>query len=89
MSIVRRLLRTLAIRSAVSQSPKKLRVPGMDVMLGRETSRGLDEKRLNFSEGQSFVLPQNMREALPNAQVEGAEYQVSMVWLLLNNIVSY
>lgn len=87
MSIVRKLLRTLAIRSAVSQSPKKLHVPGMDVMLGRETSCGLEEKRLYFSEGQSFALPKNMRQAFPNTQVEGTEYQVSIVWLLLNNIV--
>lgn len=89
MSIVRKLLRTLAIRSAVSQSPKKLHIPGMDVLLGRETSCGLEEKRLNFSEDQSFTLPKNMRQALPNALNEGTAYQVSMVWLLLNNIVSY
>ena len=82
MSIVRTLLRTLAIRSAVSQSPKKLHFPGMDVMLGRETSCGLEEKRLNFSEGQSVALPQNMRQAFPNAQIEETEYQVSMVHLL-------
>lgn len=83
MSIVRTLLRTLAIRLAVSQSPKMLHVPGMDVMLGRETSCGLQEKSLNFSEGQSFALPSNMRQAFPNVKVEDTEYQVSMAWLLL------
>ena len=82
MSIVRMLLRTLAIRSAVSQSPKKFHVPGMDVMLGRETSCGLEEKRLNFSEGQSFQLPQNMRQAFPNEQVKETEYRVSAVYLV-------
>lgn len=89
MSIVRTLLRTLAIRLAVSQSPKMLHVPGMDVMLGRETSCGLQEKRLNFSEGQSFALPSNMRQAFPNVQVEETEYQVSMAWLLLCDTVFY
>ena len=79
MSIVKALIRTLAIRLAVSQSPKRLQVPGMDVMLGRETSCGLQDKRFNFSEGQSFTLPQNIKQAFPNAQVEGTEYQVSMV----------
>ena len=82
MSIIKKLLRTLAIRSAVSQPPKKFHVPGMDVMLGRETSCGLEEKRLNFSEGQSFALPQNMREAFPNAQVEETQYRVSVVYLV-------
>ena len=82
MGIVKMLLRTLAIRLAVSQSPKSLHVPGMDVMLGRETSCGLQEKRFNFSEGQSFELPRNMRQAFPNAEIEETEYQVSMVWLL-------
>ena len=89
MTIVRSLLRTLAIRLAVSQSPKKLHVPGMDVMLGRETSCGLQEKRLNFSEGQSFELPPNMRQAFPNVQVEETEYQVSMIWLLLCSLLLY
>ena len=79
MSIIRTLLRTLAIRLAVSQSPKRLQVPGMDVLLGRETSCGLQEKRFNFSEDQSFVLPRNMKQAFPNAEIEETEYQVSMV----------
>lgn len=82
MSIVRTLLRTLAVRSAVSQSPKRFHVPGMDVMLGRETSCGLEKKRLNISEGQSFELPQNMRQAFSNAQGEETEYRVSMVYLV-------
>ena len=76
MSIVKTLLRTLAIRSAVSQSPKKFHVPGMDVMLGRDTSCGLERKRLKFSESQSFELPQNMKQAFPNALVEEAEFKV-------------
>ena len=79
MSIIKTLLRTLAIRLAVSQSPKRLQVPGMDVLLGRETSCGLQEKRFNFSEDQSFVLPRNMKQAFPNAEIEETEYQVSMV----------
>lgn len=79
MSIIRTLLRTLAIRLAVSQSPKRLQVPGMDVLLGRETSCGLQEKRFNFSEDQSFVLPRNMKQAFPNAEIVETEYQVSMV----------
>ena len=79
MSIIKTLLRTLAIRLAVSQSPKRLHVPGMDVLLGRETSCGLQEKRFNFSEDQSFVLPRNMKQAFPNAEIEETEYQVSMV----------
>ena len=82
MSIVRTLLRTLAIRSAVSQSPKRFHVPGMNVMLGRETSCGLEEKRLNISEGQSFRFPQNMRQAFPNGQVEETDYRVSMVYVV-------
>ena len=61
----------------------------MDVMLGRETSCGLQEKRLNFSEGQTFALPSNMRQAFPNVQVEETEYQVSMAWLLLCDTVFY
>ena len=79
MSIIKTLLRTLAIRLAVSQSPKRLHVPGMDVLLGRETSCGLQEKRFNFSEDRSFVLPRNMKQAFPNAEIEETEYQVSMV----------
>lgn len=82
MNIVRTLLRTLAVRSAVSQSPKRFHVPGMDVMLGRETSCGLEKKRLNISEGQSFELPQNMRQAFSNAKGEETEYRVSMVYLV-------
>lgn len=54
----------------------------MDVMLGRETSCGLEKKRLNISEGQSFELPQNMRQAFSNAQGEETEYRVSMVYLV-------
>ena len=48
-------------------------------MLGRETKCGLEEKRLNVSEGQSFVLPPNMRQAFNNTDLEEAEYHVSMV----------
>ncbi|KAL9954036.1 hypothetical protein ACROYT_G041524 [Oculina patagonica] len=76
MGIIRTLLHTVAIRSAVSQSPKRLQVPGMDVMLGRDTKCGLEEKSLNMSEGQSFVLPQNMREGFNNTRLEEAEYHM-------------
>ena len=74
MNVVRTLLQTLAIRSAVSQSPKTLQVPGMNIMVGRETPCGLREKRLNVSDSDGFVLPKNMT----NASVEWAEYQVSI-----------
>ena len=86
MSIIKTLLRTLATRSAVSQSPKNLQVPGMDIMLGRETSCGLDGKRLNASEGQGFVLPQNMRDGFANAQFEWAEYQVNVCTIFIFTI---
>lgn len=79
MDIIKTLLHTLAIRLAVSQSPKSVQIPGMNVMLGRETKCGLEEKRLNVSEGQSFVLPPNMRQAFNNTDLEEAEYHVSMV----------
>lgn len=78
MNIIKTLLRTLAIRSAVSQSPIKLQVPGMAVILGRETTCGLEEKRLNMSEGESFVLPRNMRQGFNNTDLKAAEYYVSI-----------
>ena len=76
ISIIRTLLRTITTRSAVSQSPKSLQIPGMDVMVGRETSCGLEEKPLNVSEAQGFILPPNMREAFPDADLEWVDYQV-------------
>ena len=76
ISIIRTLLRTITTRLAVSQSPKSLQIPGMDVMVGRETSCGLEEKPLNVSEAQGFILPPNMREAFPDADLEWVDYQV-------------
>jgi len=48
----------------------------MDIMAGRETSCGLEEKPLNESEAQGFILPPNMREAFPDADLEWVDYQV-------------
>jgi len=48
----------------------------MDIMVGRETSCGLEEKPLNVSEAQGFLLPPNMREAFPRADLEWVDYQV-------------
>ena len=48
----------------------------MDIMAGRETSCGLGGKSLSESEAQGFILPPNMREAFPDADLEGVDYQV-------------
>ena len=77
MNVIRMLLQTLAIRSAVSQSPKTLQVPGMNIMVGRETPCGLGELSLNVSGSDGFVLPKNMTNAFANEEFEWAEYQVS------------
>lgn len=82
ITIIKTLLRTMATRLAVSQSPQSLQIPGMDVMVGRETSCGLEEKRLNVSDDQGFLLPPNMREAFPNEDFEWADYQVKYHHLL-------
>ena len=54
----------------------------MEVMVGRETSCGLEEKPLNVSEAQGFILPPNMREAFPDADLEWVDYQVKYNMLL-------
>ncbi|XP_078351498.1 polycystin family receptor for egg jelly-like isoform X1 [Oculina patagonica] len=76
IGIIKTLLRTVATRSAVSQPPQNLQVPGINVMLGRETTCGLEEKGLNVSEDQGFALPQNMRQAFRDAELEWVEYQM-------------
>ncbi|XP_022808988.1 polycystic kidney disease protein 1-like 2 [Stylophora pistillata] len=76
MDITRTLLTTVAVRSAVSQSPKRLQVPGMNILVGRESSCGLQERSLNVSGNEGFRLPQNMNSAFRNDRVEWAEYQM-------------
>ena len=44
--------------------------------MGRETTCGLEEKPLKVSEAQGFILPPNMREAFPDADLEWVDYQV-------------
>lgn len=93
ISIIRTLLRTMTTRLAVSQSPRSLQIPGMEVMVGRETSCGLEDKPLNVSEAQGFLLPPNMREAFPDADLEWADYQVKYNMLLsflsLSDFIAY
>ena len=77
ISIIKTLLRTLASRSAVSESPKHLQVPGLDVTLGRETPCGLVKKDLNTSEDHGFTLPENIKEAFGDKDFKWVEYNVS------------
>ena len=77
ISIIKTLLRTLASRSAVSESPKHLQVPGLDVILGRETPCGLVKKDLNTSEDHGFTLPENIKEAFGEKDFKWVEYNVS------------
>ena len=77
ISITKTLLRTLASRSAVSQSPKRLQVPGLYVTLGRETPAGLVKKDLNTSGDHGFTLPENIREAFGEKDFKWVEYYVS------------
>lgn len=83
----------MTTRLAVSQSPRSLQIPGMEVMVGRETSCGLEDKPLNVSEAQGFLLPPNMREAFPDADLEWADYQVKYNMLLsflsLSDFIAY
>ena len=72
----------MTTRLAVSQSPQSLQIPGMDVMAGRETSCGLEKRPLNVSEAQGFLLPPNMREAFPDADLDWVGYQVKCNLLL-------
>ena len=49
----------------------------MSILVGRESSCGLQERSLNLTEKDSFRLPRNMNRAFANESVEWAEYQVS------------
>ena len=77
INIMKTLLRTLASRTAVSESAKELQVPGLQVTLGRETPCGLAKKDLKTPEGQEFTLPDNIKYAFGNTSVEWVEYHVS------------
>ena len=57
--------------------------------MGRETSCGLEEKSLNVSEAQGFILPPNMREAFPDADLEWVDYQVKCDMLLSASFIVY
>ncbi|PFX12506.1 location of vulva defective 1-like [Stylophora pistillata] len=76
MDITRTLLTTMAVRLAVSQSPKRMQVPGMNILVGRESPCGLQERTLSVSRNEGFRLPQNMNSAFANHRVEWAEYQM-------------
>lgn len=84
MDITRTLLTTVAVRLAVSQSPKTMQVPGMNILVGRESPCGLQERTLSVSGNEGFRLPQNMNSTFANYRVKWAEYQVSYVVNTLN-----
>ena len=74
VSIVRTLLNSISTRLAVSESPRKIEVSGLEAKVGRTTHCGITETPMNVSNGLGFELPPDI---LGNRDVEWVEYQVT------------